>query len=248
MALQPTTERIRASRRGPALVALAALTLLGVLVAQPWEERAPASTPVAALASPSPTAIPTPSPSEPPTPAPTGTPALAPLPTPDLAPLGPGGEFALSAPPDSALVRCAYSRAARDRRTLSAVVVLPPRVVLNPAAQETDINRIGWWVELESNRQESVFDRDWQIVGRSRRQMATARIGEAASFSPLSMRYGGRDVARTDVFRVRVVIEWYTRNFEVAGHTEIVANTYQEAGDELIGAWPPYCAGVRISS
>lgn len=126
-----------------------------------------------------------------------------------------------------------------------AIEVLPPRALLNPDARESDINRIGWWFEVEANRHERVFDREWETVDRSRRQMAPARSGQPANFTPLTVRVGSREIGRTEVFRVRVIIEWYTRNFEIAGHTEIVANTYQEGRDELIGSWPPFCAGVR---
>jgi hypothetical protein len=229
----------------PTAIGLAGLALLGVLVAKPWDSPppTPSASANAALAAPSPFATATPET----TPSPTMTSTPVPLPTADIAPLGPAGEFALSAPPDSALARCTYTRARGGVRYLRSVEVQPPTVMLDPRARASDINRIGWRFELEMNRRERLFDRDWETVDQSRRQIASTAAGRQAAFTPLTVRYHADAIEDTSIFRVRVIIEWYTRNFEIAGRAEVVANRYQEGGDELIGSWPLHCSGVRVT-
>lgn len=241
---QPTTEPVRVRRDRPLAVGLVVVAIVVVLVAKPWDAPSPGASPLAAIASASPsaTAIPTPLPTNQPTPATTP----APLPTPDIAPLGPVGEFALSAPPDAAFARCTYTRARGGVRYLRDVEVLPPRVTLDPDARTHDIRRISWRFELEMNRQERVFDRDWEAVDESRRQSAPTVAGRPANLSPLSLRYqSAGEIEQTSVFRVRVIVEWYTRNLELAGRADVVANRYQEGRDERLDSWPMYCSGVR---
>ena len=243
MVPQPTTERVRVRRDRPLAIGLAAVGVLILLIAKPWETPAPAATQAAAVASAGSSATPTTTSSPTSDPTPPTTPA--PLPTPDIAPLEPAGDFALSAPPDSALARCTYRRARNGFRVLRAVEVLPPVVTLDPQSRTYDIRRIAWRFELEMNSQDRVFDRDWEMVDQSRRQMSPSMAGRPARFSPLWLRYHSRDIAMTSVFRVRVIVEWYTRNFELAGRAELVANRYQEGRDERLGSWPVYCSGVR---
>lgn len=245
METRPPTERVPARLGVPTAVGLAGLALLGVLVAKPWDSppATPSASLIAGLAAPSPSATSTPET----TPSPTITSTPAPLPTPDLAPLGPAGEFALSAPPDAALARCTYARARGGVRYLRSIEVQPPTVMLDPGARASDINRIGWRFELEMNRRERLFDRYWETVDESRRQIASTSADQPAAFTPLTVRYHADEIEPTAIFRARVIIEWYTRNFEIAGRAEVVANRYQEGGDDLIGSWPLHCSGVRVA-
>jgi hypothetical protein len=166
-----------------------------------------------------------------------------PAPTPDIATLGALGEIALPYTPGQAMAQCDY-RGPRSRgpQRLASVTVQPPTVLLDAEASSRDISRVGWFLELQMNRAQDVFHRDWETVSRSRTQVLGLSSGQAARFAPLTVRHEG-GAGDTEVYRVRMVIEWYTRNLELAGNATIVANHYQEAADERIGAWPPYCRG-----
>ena len=242
---QPTTEPVRVRRDRPLAAGLAAVAVIVVLVAKPWETPAPVASPLAAIssASPSATALPTPPQTSEPTPARTP----APLPTADIAPLEPLGEFALAAPPESAFARCTYTRVTRGGvRRLRGVEVLPPRVTLDSDARTHDIRRVSWRFELEMNRRERLFDRAWVTVDESARQSALTVAGRPANFTPLSVRYQPTaGIEQTSLFRVRVIVEWHTRNFELAGRAEAVANRYQEGRNERLDSWPMFCSGVR---
>ena len=243
MGLQPTMQKVPAQRGMGLIVGLAALAVLGVLVVRPWDSQGPQASLVGqAQASPfRPTAATIPS-AQPP-----ATPPRA-FPTPDIAPLGPLGDVALLTGADQALVQCHYGPERRGTRRLVSVEVLSPVVMLDPGASETHIKRIGWWFELELNHAQNVFDRAWQRVGRSRSQSAPAVHRQPARFTPLTLPNNLPDIDDNAVFRVRVIVEWYTRNVELAGRAEIVANRYQEAGNELIDPWPMYCHGTLIAS
>ena len=240
MELRPTTEKVPARRAVPLAVALAALATLGVLVAQPWDRAGPTTSPRAALSPDAEVALTTASP----TAAPTSTSARS-IPTPDVAPLGPIGDLSFATDPDSPMARCDYGRERRGALRLVRVEVQPPVVLLDAGSSVTDIRRVGWWFELEMNREENIFHREWLAVGRSRAQVVAAVEGRPARFTSLSMPNRVREMDPTTVFRVLLVVEWYTRNVELAGRAEVVANRYQEADNQLIGSWPGYCHAFR---
>jgi hypothetical protein len=246
MELQPTTEKVPARSGVPILVAVAALAFVGLLVARPWDR---VNTGASTTASPQPGAgaIAAPGGSGP---AATGPQTLVVpfvLPSPDVGPPAPIGEFTLSSAPDEALAKCDYGRPRRGQARLAGIEVQPPIVLLDAGSSVTDIRRIGWWFEVEMKRAERLFDSEWQNVGRSRAQAVGAVSGQPARFTPLTFAFDTSDLPTTGVYRVRVIVEWYTRNVELAGRAEIIANRYQEADDPLIGSWPIYCDGVHSS-
>ena len=244
MDARPPTERVPARRATPLLVGLAALVALGVFVARPWDDHSPRPS-LVAVATAAPSNAPTGTPAE--TPAPTPTPTAPPpiLPPPDFGPQPPPGSVSLNNEPGSPSVTCSYGRVRQGARRLVSIEVQPPMVLLDESASATDIDRVGWRFQVETNVEQGVFDRDWQYVGASRSQATGTADGRPAAFAPIQVAVRADDVtSTTDVFRVRVVVEWFTRNLEPAGRAEIVAGRYQPAraaADEP--SWP-YCTGV----
>lgn len=235
-----TTERVPSGRRGPALVALAIVVVIGVLIMRPWDAR-PGPSPVAvaetaAPVSSAPVPLVTP-------PAAVTTPPFI-LPTPDVAPPAPGGEAAIVTPADIAVVQCEYGRRTGRGRELAALEVQPPLVLLDPQASTEHITRIGWRFDIETNQLQNIFDRAWLPIRQSAWQVAPASNTRPAAFNPLRSRFGSRDIARTTAVRVRIVIEWYTRNDEVAGRAELTPRTYREGNDEFDGEWEHFCRAV----
>ena len=241
MDLRPPTERVSAGRRAPLFVALAVAGALVVFVARPWDGPRPQPSPVALA-----TATTAPSPSTE-TPAPSATPTAPPpvLPTPDFGPQTPVGTVSLNDDAGTPNVRCGYGRARNGARRLVSLEVQPPIVMLGETASAIDISRVGWSFQAEANVQQGVFDRAWQVMGASRMQAVGTADGTRAPFTPLGMAIRADDVTHTAVFRVRLVVEWFTRNLERAGRTEVVVGSYQDARLHTSGApfWP-YCAGV----
>ena len=122
--------------------------------------------------------------------------------------------------------------------------MLPPTVYLDPSSSTRHIRRIGWRFEIETNRRESLFERDWIPVDGSRWQVAAALDGRSAAFTPLSIKVQTDARQTTELFRVRVIVEWYTRNDEVAGRAELIPTSYREGNQLLTGSWPAFCSGV----
>jgi hypothetical protein len=241
----PLTERVPARRGVPLLVALAAIATVGVLVAQPWNDRSPRPSPVAA-ATPSPTAAPTPTVTPAPTPPPTLPPPI--LPPADLGPVDAPGAVALGSAAGAPVVMCDYGRVRRGVRRLVEIEVLPPIVTLNDESSPIDITQVAWRFELEMNQQQGVFDRNWQKVGTSRSQAAGTARDRPAPFSALALRPRTQDANATAVYRVRVIVAWFTRNLEPAGEIELLAAPYQAADAQPSDPPLPYCAAVLRSS
>src|SRR5688500_6059565 len=168
--MTPTTERVPSGRRGAALVAVGLVAVLAVLIARPWDAR-PAPSPVAVV-DPTPPAEPVPSPLAIATPA--AAESLPPfvLPSPDIAPPGAGGEAAIVAPLDMAVVQCEYRRSRGERRELTALEVQPPLVLLDPEASTTHISRIGWRFDVETNLLQHIFERQSRPIDEPARQSA----------------------------------------------------------------------------
>ena len=124
--------------------------------------------------------------------------------------------------------------------------MLPPTItVVNPREQVSDLETMGWRVELQMNQLDTLFDSEWETVARSRRQLAPAIRNQPANFGPLTVQLSA-DLARPSaVYRVLVVAEWYTRNVELAGRGELVASSYIE-GPRASRSRPEGCHGVRI--
>jgi hypothetical protein len=112
-------------------------------------------------------------------------------------------------------------------------------------ASASDIGQVGWRFQVETNVQQGVFSRAWQAAALSRMQASGTVDGRAPSFTSLNMAIREDEVTETSVFRVRLVVEWTTRNLEPAGRTEIVATTYQDARWSKEGdPFRLYCTGV----
>ena len=237
-ALEPlTTERVPQKRWVPIAAALLALSLVVVLVARPW-----GSDPVRPAAASLPPPPATRSAARPSSVAP--TPRL--LPTPDIAPLGPVGNYRIEFVTDVAMAHCDYGRLRRGLHHLTGIEVQPPTVLVNYSdADIENIRTVGWSFELEMNRQETVFNRDWETVARSRRQTTAAVDGRPTAFSPMSLQYDARGDDDTAVFRARVIVEWLTRNLEPAGRVEFVLTNYLEGDNEFQGSGSALCAGAH---
>lgn len=240
---RPPTERVPARRTTPLLVGLAALIALGVFVARPWDDHSPQPS-LVALATAAPSSAPTSTPAE--TPVPTPTPTAPPpiLPPPDFGTQTPPGSVSLSTEPGSPDVICGYGRVRQGARRLVSIEVRPPLVLLDESASATDIDRVGWRFQVETNVEQGVFERDWQYVGASRSQATRTADGRPAAFTPIQMTIRADELKGTDVFRVRLVVEWFTRNLEPAGSAEIVATRYQLARAAADEPSLPYCTGV----
>ena len=170
------------------------------------------------------------------------------LPTPDIGPLGPVGNYSIEFVSDVAMARCEFGRQRRGQRHLAGIEVQPPVVLVNYSeADIQDIRTVGWSFQLEKNSQQAMFSREWETVARSRRQTTAAIDGRPTSFSPLSLVYDGSGDDKTAVYRARVIVEWFTRNLELAGSVELVLTNYQEE-DQLPGSWSSHCGGARPSA
>ena len=242
---RPTVERVPSRRSVPTAVGLIAVLLTGLLIWQPWEDRPAApetpAVPPVAIGSPSPSEMASPTashgagPSSPP----------RPLPSPDLGPLQQAGDFALAPRPGSALVQCAYSRLLGGRRYFRELEVQPPMVsAYNDAEGALDVRSVAWRVELQSSQPENRLDLDWITVARSRRQVATA-TGPTINLYPLSIAYRMPRDEATSVLRALVIVEWYTRNLELAGRVERIADSYLEANDRISELRREGCRAVR---
>ena len=245
---RPTVERVPSRRSVPTVVGLIAVLLTGLLAWQGFEDRSitsetPALPPVA-IGSPSPGEMASPTTSQ------GADPSAQPrsLPSPDIGPLERAGDFALAPRPGSALVQCTYSRLRDGRRYFRELEVQPPLVsAYNDAEGALDVRSIAWRVELQSTQSENVFDQDWITVARSRRQVATA-TGPTINLYPLSIAYRVPRGDATSILRALVIVEWYTRNLELAGRVEQVADSYREANDPLSEVRPEGCRAARLTA
>jgi len=171
------------------------------------------------------------------------------LPTPDIGPLGPVGNYSIEFVSDVAMARCEFGRQRRRQRHLAGIEVQPPVVLVNYSESDIgNIRSVGWSFELEMNRQQAVFSREWETVARSRVQTTAAVDGRPTAFSPMSLAYDARGDDDTAVFRARIIVEWFTRNLELAGSVELVLTNYQEEDDQLPGSWSVHCSGARPSA
>ncbi|HYI23123.1 MAG TPA: hypothetical protein VEX62_10850 [Candidatus Limnocylindrales bacterium] len=243
---QPPIERVPTRTRTPLFVGLAALVVVGLLVWRPWAEAPPPQPSPLALA---PTAAPQPSRALPPTAMPnagdpaTPRPARS-LPPPDLSPLGPAGEFRFG--DVDANVRCLYGPRSEGRRLLQSLEVLPPLAfVTNPPGEVSHLESMGWRVELQMNRLDTLFDSEWETIARSRRQLARAINDRPADFKPLTLALNAQQAVPSAVFRVLVVVEWYTRNVELAGRGALVAPLYAQ-GTSLADVRQEGCHAVKV--
>jgi hypothetical protein len=143
-----------------------------------------------------------------------------------------------------AVVQCDYRRSRGAPRQLAALEVQPPVVLLDRDASTTHISRIGWRFDVETNLLQHIFERQWRPIHQSAWQVAPANTTRPAAFNPLRSRFGDGSVELTTAVRVRIVVEWYTRNDEVAGRAELMPHTYREADAEFDGQWSPFCRAV----
>lgn len=236
--LEPlTTERVPHKRWAPIVAGVLAVAVVVVLVAQPWGSDS---------ARPAGPALPSP----PATRSAAGLSSVAPtprlLPTPDSAPLGPIGNYSIEFVSQTAMASCDYARPRRGERHLAGIQVEAPVVLVNYSEADLgNIRSVGWSFELEMSRQETVFTREWETVARSRRQTTAAIDGRPTAFTSLRLLYDARGDDPTAVFRARVIVEWLTRNLELAGSVELVLTTYREGDGENDGTWSSYCSGAR---
>jgi hypothetical protein len=237
---RPEVERVKSGRSTPLAVGLAAIALTALLIWKPWDAPRPTvpASPAAAVATPTATS---------PSPRPSGEPSAQPrpLPTPDIGGVTPITEFALVQRPGEAFVSCSYSRLRDGRRFLRSLEIQPPVVPSLQRGDPRDIRQVAWHVELQENRLDRLFDREWVRVAESRSQQGAVSSSRPTSFGPLTMDYGASRDQETSVFRVVVVVEWLTRNLELAGRGSVLAPSYLEASDPVTEIRTEGCRAVR---
>ena len=188
----PDIQRVPARTRGPvAAVALVAVAL-AVLVAKPWEGPRPPDTtarPVADV----PVGDPTAAPSIPPTDSADGA-----------------AVFALEIGSPGDVARCLYDTTREGELRLGAILVLPPRAYVATDTAPEQTRDVGWRVELQANRQETLFNAAWTPVSESRLQVVQTTDGEPAHFFPMEVQVDPATVGRTSLMRARLIVDWYS--------------------------------------
>ena len=204
----PDIQRVPARTRGPvAAVALAAVAL-AVLIAKPWEQPRPPDTTVRPVA-------------DAPVDNPTAAPSVKPQDAADVAAV-----FALEIGSPGDVARCLYDTTRKGELRLGAILVLPPRAyVAAPSATERTRN-LGWRVELQANRQETLFNAEWTPVSESRLQVVQATDGKPAHFFPMEVQIDPASVGRTSLIRARLIVDWYSPNLADFHRTELLMPAY----------------------
>jgi hypothetical protein len=233
------------------VVVVALAVVLGVLIAKPWDTQ-PGPAPVAVQPAPSeepaaPTQSAQSAPSDAPSPRTTGTPIPYPPYTPTPAPSEPesppeGSAFAVEFDADGQVATCRYERRGR-RYVLSVIEVPPPRAYAVSDRGTGRVRGVSWWFELLGNREDTLFDADWQPLGQSGIEVAASVDGGPADFTLNHRFVGDLDLSRTAVVRTRVVVHWDSQFGEPEVQSEIVATSY------LMEPRPPvppltYCPAV----
>ena len=228
--------------RTPLVVGLVAVAVVGLLVWRPWAEPSPDSPAEPAGRCPDRRAAADPSLAT------TATPPISSGPPAHLRPSSrlrrcrrPTWRHSVR-PASSALgdadanVRCQYGPRTNGQRFLQSLEVLPPLAyVTNPRDEVSHLESMGWRAELQMNRLDTLFDSEWETVARSRRQLARAINDQPANFKPLTLALNAQQTPPSAVFRVLVVVEWYTRNVELAGRGELIASRYAQGDSPTFG-------------
>lgn len=196
-----TTERVQISRRGPLLVALAAISVVGLLVWKPWEPpvAAPTLSPVAVL----------------PTTNPTLAPSFDPVPI-DIASIVNLG---------STSVRCEYIPSAGGEWLLASLLVVPPRLEPGPDIADANVFEVSWRAEVQRNELASIFSANWEEVALSDRQVSPAITSPFVAFQPLHLAYE-EATPTPSVLRVVIIVEWFGPGRASLGSARFVVTTY----------------------
>lgn len=215
-----TTERVRVSRRGPLVVALVAISVLGVLVWKPW---APPTTtsPVAALPTdahigpqplPTPSAVPAPS---------VPWPTSAPEPTPNQ---GPGSTIEVGEIFDAGFVvfQCSFPGGGGDG-SLTAIALGPPEIHL--LLDDRRVRYLGWHAEIQANRIDKVFEADWHTILESPAQLRRTANLEVVRFDPARITWD-QPIDELLVLQPTFVIEWHDRRRVVIGSAQIAPRIF----------------------
>ena len=208
----PDIQRVPARTRGPlAAIGLVAVGL-ALLIAKPWEQPRPADAtlrPVADVL--------------------VDDPQAAPSVQQDDAEDG-AAVFALEIGGPGDVARCLYDTTRRGELRLGAILVLPPRAYVAATSGANRTRSVGWRVELEGNRQESLFNAEWSPVSESRQQVVEATDGTPAHFFPMEVQVDPASVNRTTVIRARLIVDWYSPNLEDFHRTELFMPAYVLGG------------------
>jgi hypothetical protein len=209
------------------------VVILGVLIAEPWDQATPTvsadGSPIAAATLGSGEETETTSPYAQPSTGPTTSSRV-------------GYRVEVGSAP-SEVVRCVYRRRNDGRRWLSSVVVQPPRAYVVADAGTGLGREVGWRVEIQANRQETLFNADWRMVGLSSLQSAQAINGEQAPFDEISVELGAAELTNTTVIRARVTVSWFSPDGTLASRSEFVLPAYV-AGANSSGPVLTDCPGV----
>jgi hypothetical protein len=236
---EPVIQRVPSGTRGPIVVAVVLLLVVGLLIAKPWDSPPPfaaavpttaesaasplsATAPVSRSPAPGTTGTPIPYPPYTPTPLPTDTPAPA-----------VGAVFTVEFEPDGALTTCTYERHGRKRRLASIEVPAPRAYVLSDRGNGRE-RPVIFWFELIANSEETLFDADWTFWTESGFLASAAVDGEPADLASLVLDLDDAALADlelndTTVVRARMVVDWQTDVRQAETRSEIVATSYLSA-------------------
>ena len=226
----PAVDRVPARTRAPLIAIALALAFVGVLIVKPWDVAVPSGSAISSVAGASPgesaTAVATATPSEPL--------AGASIPARGLI-------YTIEIPDEP--VRCIYQRVNRKHRWLMELVVPPPRVYVTSDAGTGHGRTVGWRVEVQSNRQETLFNAEWDVVAESRLEAARAVDGRPAPFDAMSVANDWGPLGRTAVIRARILVDWYSPRLDEVDRHELVLPVYIE-GARATGPEVAACSAV----
>jgi hypothetical protein len=213
-----TTERIHVSRRRPLVVAVVAISVVGVLAWKPWAP--PANNPVAALPTDAQiTPQPLPMASASPTHAVPATPT--PEPTHDQVP---GSTLEVGTIIDTGFVvfECDFAGDGSDG-SLSAISLGPPLIQVLP--HESQVRYLSWHAEIQANRIDKVFEADWHTILNSPAQLERVARRDVVRFEPARIAWD-QPVDELQVLRPIFVIEWHDRARAVIGSARIAPRIF----------------------
>jgi hypothetical protein len=138
--------------------------------------------------------------------------------------------FALEIGGAEDVARCLYDTTRKGELRLGAILVLPPRAYVAAASTAERSRNVGWRVELQANRQESLFNAEWTPVSESRLQVVSATDGSPAHFFPMEVQVDAASLRKTSVIRARLIVDWYAADMADVHRAELLVPTYVLGG------------------
>jgi hypothetical protein len=227
---RPATDRVPSGRRAGSVVLVVLAVTLGAFIWKPWDGGAPspsASAPPFAL-------LPA-----------TTTPDPSPTPRSDA------GDYTFDAPGDIGLVSFSYNRGPAawcvystrgERPRLQSVVIEPPLVFTGPRSDEVGLAAVSWHVELESNRQNKLFEAEWTPSAASPAQRIPVRNAVVDPFEAISLE--APDADSITIFRTALVVEWLGNDAHNIATQRLLPPSYSALGGVTFAAAPGGCPAV----